>query len=411
MALNLSPNAFHQTMLHLCYASVDADLFSRACVEQFDERPSETYGYLFAQVFEPHVLNEIAALEGCSRFALECIENGSGPRIDRLRVDIAESRFKSPVQAVNVAAALISISRFKLAEIVLAGIDQKDCDSRDLFEIAMLQFVINNRLARNDGMVRAFRRMRHIIEIAKLPADRALDAAAQAVVWHMKSGLLDKATYDWFIALGESLVRDGTEIDAGSISSWYRAIAMIPAAKGDKRGTREFMLRARHAAKETLYLRPRAYEMHFLKTYHESALKEHLYVTGDKDAAFAETDALIALDPHWPPSYAEQAEAHIRFGDVETGAACYERAGKLGPPYVGHHLFCAARAWERASVPERAISIYEDLLCLDERNPSVIVAGARLSRRLGDNTGGRFGAALDVIKDSLDPEHWQFLRS
>lgn len=407
--VGLSPNAFHQTMVHLAYEAEDVDLFSRACVEQYDERPTDAYGYLFAQVFEPLVLNEIATLEGCRRTALEGLETGSGARIERLRANIGASSTKPPVQAVNIAAALTSISRFRVAEKVLLSIDRRKCGGRDLFEISMLEFVINNRLANIGGVQDAFAQMRRVIEIAKLPADRVIDAAAQAVVWHMKSTLIDKATFNWFLALGKSLVSGGAAVEAGSQSSWYRAIAMIPASRGDKVGTRELMLRARQTAEETLNKRPRAYEMHFLKTYHESALREHMYLTGDKDAAVAEADALIAVDPFWSPSHGEKAEVHQKFGDFQQAALCFERAGLLGPPYVGHHLFCAAQAWERAGAPEKALPIYEDLLGLEEQNPSVVVAGVSLTRRLGDNTGGLFRVALSAIEDSLGHEHRAYL--
>lgn len=403
----LLPNSFHQTMLHLTYESVDADLFSRTCVEQYDGRPTDAYGYLFAQVFEASVLNEIATLEGCSLSALERLEIGSGARIDCLRIDTCASSSKTPVQAVNIAAALISISRFKLAERVLSSIDRDRCNDRDMFEIAMLEFVINNRLANTDGMREAFRRMRRVIETAMLPPDRVIDAATQAVVWYIKSAVIDKATFEWFFSLGRSLVSDGVE--AGSESSWYRAVAMIPASRGDKTGTRKLMLCARHAAEKTLNARSRVYELHFLKTYHESALKEHMYVTGDKDAALAEADSLIALDPLWSASYGEKAEVYQRFGDPEAAAICFERAGRCGPPYVGHHFFCAAQAWERVGAAVKALPIYEDLLGLDVTNPSVVVAGLRLARKLCDRSCGRFEAACDAISNKLGPEHSAYL--
>jgi tetratricopeptide (TPR) repeat protein len=396
-------------MLHLTYESVDADLFSRTCVEQYDGRPTDAYGYMFAQVFEASVLNEIATLEGCSHSALERLEIGSGVRIERLRIDTSASSSKTPVQAVNIAAALISISRFKLAERVLSAIDRDKCNDRDLFEIAMLEFVINNRLANTNGMQKAFRQMRRVIETVRLPPNRVIDAATQAVVWHIKSAVIDKATFEWFFALGRCLVSDGVE--AGSESSWYRAIAMIPASRGDMPSTRKLMLCARQAAEKTLNARPRVYELHFLKTYHESALKEHMYITSDKDAALAEADALIALDPYWSASYGEKAEIYQKFGDSEAAAICFERAGRCGPPYVGHHFFCAAQAWECLGAAEKALLIYEDLLSLDETNPSVVVAGLRLARKLCDRSCGRFEAAYDVISDKLGPQHRKYLHS
>src|SRR6478672_6297780 len=110
-------------MLCLAYDSADADLFSRVCVEQYDHRPTDSYGYLLAQVFEVSVLDEIATLEGCNLDALKRLEIGSGARIDSLRTNTDASSSKTPVQAVNIAAALISISRFALAERVLSRVN------------------------------------------------------------------------------------------------------------------------------------------------------------------------------------------------------------------------------------------------------------------------------------------------
>jgi len=408
--LDLKPNVFHQTMLDFAHGHSNVDLFSQACIEQYDHRPTDHYGYLFAQVFEPHVLAEIAALEGISRARLEQLEAGLGARIDSLRADIVRAAAMTPVEAVNVAAALISISRFGLAAHLLDTIDPATCDERDIFEIEMLRFVIANRLSDVRSAQRAFREMRRIAETARLPAERVIDAAGQAVVWHMKSRMIDRATFDWFLGFGNRLIADG-DVEAGAKSSWYRAIAMIPASRGDGDRTRALMLRARSAGEESLRARPRAYELHLLKTYHESALKEYLYLTGDRDAALAEAHSLITLDPHWSPSHGEEAEIHLRFGDWEAAATCFERAGRMGPPFVGHHLFCAAQAWERAQAKQRALAIYADLLDLDDRNLSVVVAGVRLERRLGKSGEQIFEAAFEAVKASLGREHREYLQN
>jgi tetratricopeptide (TPR) repeat protein len=329
--------------------------------------------------------------------------------MERLRAQMRGCGAASVIALVNTAAVLISLSRFGLAADVLASIRRSDCDDRALFEIAMLEFVISNRLANAEGMRAAFANMRRAIERSKLPAERLLDASGQAVVWRLKTKAIDEQEFQWFLDLGKHVIAQERGSEAGARSSWYRAVAMIPAAKGDKAATRELMLRARRTAEEALVSRPRAYETHFLKTYHESALKEHMYLTGDKHAAFAEADALIALDPYWSPSYGEKAEAHQRFGEIELAAECYERAGELGPPYVGHHMFGAAQSWERAGRLERALQICEHLLPLDEVNASVVVAGYAAARKLGDATGGAFGEAFGKIETGLSPSHRDYL--
>ncbi len=125
---------------------------------------------------------------------------------------------------------------------------------------------------------------------------------------------------------------------------------MIPAGRGQALQTRHYMQRAREAAEEVISRRPRRHEMNFIKTYHESAIKEHLYVTGDFEKAKEAGNALIALDAGWAPSYAELAEVYQKSGDQQRAAELYEQAlATLGPPYVGHHLLNAAPTARRSA--------------------------------------------------------------
>ena len=268
-------SCFHQTMRELHFEEtpqMPADLFSLACVEQFEMKPTTSYGYLFAQVFEPYVLTEIAELEGTAPELLEALEVGSTPELDTLRQRIAERQSLSPVEAVNTAAALISISRFALAELLLNAAEQARTDHRDKFEIAMLWFVIHNRHAEYDHMAADLLTMRRLIETGPLHRERKLDAASQAIVWHLKVKVLSATDFEWFLNLGRQIAETGL-VDDGALSSWYRAVAMVPAAKGDKDTTREVMMAARKTADNAMKSRLNAYETHFLKTYHESSIK------------------------------------------------------------------------------------------------------------------------------------------
>lgn len=86
-------NAFHQVMVNMEYEAnpdMKADLYSNTCVEQFALRPTEHYGYKFAQVFEPSILNELALLEGCRLSELEQLVIGQTATLDQLRQEIAE---------------------------------------------------------------------------------------------------------------------------------------------------------------------------------------------------------------------------------------------------------------------------------------------------------------------------------
>ena len=71
----------------------------------------------------------------------------------------------------------------------------------------------------------------------------------------------------------------------------------------------------------------------------------------------------------------------IHLGALDAAAEYFQAAARQGPPYLGHHLFCAAQCHEATSNLDEAMRIYHQLLVHSPENPSVIVAGARLARR------------------------------
>lgn len=397
---------FRETLLGLEYterADRAVDLFSQACVEQYDITMTG-YGYLFAQVFEPDVLREVALLEGQSYESLRDLTHRPTATMDELAGLVQNVAELSVVAAVNLAAALISISRFDPAASVLEHAAAHCGDARDRFEVAMLQFVISNR--RDDGRRShgPFARMRQAIDSGALPPDRVLDACAQAVVWFIKRKELSQEDYDWYVATGTALAETSTRVGPGSISSWYRGLAMVPAAKGDAATTRRFMRYAQAAAQETFTRRPRAYEMHFMKTYHESSVKEHMYVTRDLDAAEQAGHALIALDPTWAPSYGELADAYRMFGRLDQAAQLYETAVEAGPPYLGNHLLAAAQARAKLGDDERALAHYDVLARLAPDSVPTLQAALQTARRISHDSAPAFERALKGLATGAPSE-------
>ncbi|MFB6815397.1 hypothetical protein ACFCV8_12735 [Streptomyces sp. NPDC056347] len=392
-------NAFQETMVGLRYTAPEPDLFSQACAEQYQASDPTRFGYLFAQVFEPNVLHETAVLEGMPYDALAELHHQPTPETAHLAELAAHEGELSVVEQVNLAAALISISRFELSARILKLAAPRAAGGRESFEVWMLAFVVANRCDQKADSATAFQRMREAIEAGQIPPDRTLDACAQAVVWHMKpgGGHIAQDDFCWFLAHGRELTETPHELDPGAVSSWYRALAMVPAAKGRADETRAFMLRARDAADSTLSRRPRAYEKHLLKTYHESSLKEHMYVTRDVDRAAESGHALIALDPAWSPSYGELAEAYAHFGQLTEAAAMYDKAVELGPPYYGHHLLRAAKTHEKAGNFERALAHYGALSCLVPDNAEVLTAGRDLATSLSHESRRHFVGLLERL--------------
>ncbi|MFJ9847865.1 hypothetical protein [Streptomyces sp. NPDC101150] len=389
-------NPFQETILGLEYTAEQgktADLFSRACVEQFQLVVLNRFGYQFAQVFEPNVLREVALLAGVPYNDAATLAHRPTAAMRRLGDFVDHQDDLNVVELINTASALVSVSRFELAGQILDAAGRRATTPREIFEIEMLRFVADNRSEHGTGSPRAFHGMRAAIETGKVPIDRTMDACAQAVVWYLKRKELPASEYQWFLDRGTLLAQD-PGLDPGFVSAWYRALAMVPAAKGEVGQTRKYMERAHEAAQESVNRRPHAYELHYIKTYYESSLKEHMHLSRDRDAAEEAGRALISLDPAWAPSYGELAEAHLHFGQVQSAAELYETAVSFGSPHVGHHLLQAARCREKSGNFERAADHYFTLAQLVPDHHGVLEAGRQASSQVSADRVAYFDDAL-----------------
>jgi tetratricopeptide (TPR) repeat protein len=374
------------------------DLFSMTVIEEFERLDDDAYGYRVAQVFEPGVLQEVALLQCLDYNELAALRGPTSARVDALRYRFRSRAELTVPQLVNTATAMISISRFDPAELLIVQARAAETTPRDRFEVAMLEFVVANRRDDGRGSAAAFARMRAAIEAATLPTDRVLDACAQAVVWFLKRRELDEADFRWFHDTGRAYVKGPQEVPTAALSSWFRAIAMLPATQGDKVSTRQLMRQAGDAALQSIAGDDRPFSRHLLKTFYESSLKEHMYVGRDLRAADEVGRKLIGLDPVWGPSYAELAEAHEHFGDLTTAARLYEKAVEFGPPYQGLHRLAAATCRERMGDPEAAL---DHLLALVDLAPSqtVLERATALADRIAHPDRARLaGLLLSTVK-------------
>jgi hypothetical protein len=395
--LKFRRNSFQETLLQLDLTSDPdrpVDIFSQACVQQYRELQLDHFGYLFTQVFEPDVLREVALLEGRPYPPLAELNDRTSPATARLADLVDNAADLTVIGLVNVASALITVCRLGPAARLLELAGARAVSPRERFEVAMLDFLVSNRRDDGAGSPEAFRRMREAIETGDIPRERVIDVCSQAVVWYLKRKEVSEADFRWYVTTGSALAKNAGRIDPTTRSAWNRAVAMIPAGNRQADATRRYMERAREAAEEAISRRPRAYEMNFIKTYHESAIKEHMYVTGDADKAIEAAEALVALDPVWAPSYGEFAEACQRFGDKRRAAELYEKAAALGPPYVGLHLLRAARCYEALGDYARAVEHYLTLSELAPRNESILVAGLRSAEKVSPQARDRFEFAL-----------------
>jgi tetratricopeptide (TPR) repeat protein len=394
-------NTFQETLLGLEYVAppgYQADIFSRACVETYAEADWTQFGYPFTQIFEPGVLQEVALLEGVPYDSLTSLNHRPSATISHLAEQVNNGSELNTVGLLNLAAALISISRFELASRLVERTAEMVSSPREQFEVGWLEFLISNR--RDDGAnsPRAFERIHQAIEAGGIPRGRVLDVCTQGIVWYVKRREISENMFRWCMAVGRSLAKAPDSLDLGTVSSWYRGLAMIPAAKGDAGKTREYMELACRAAQEKVSTSPRAYEMNNLKTYYESTLKEHVYVTRDLDSAEEAGRTLIALDPAWAPSYGELAEVYQKFGRPDEAAELYEKAAAAGPPYVGYHLLHAARCRARLGDDTAAIGHYLTLARMAPASETVHKEGLALARKVSHESLTYFEGTLKKIE-------------
>lgn len=397
-------NSFQETMVGLSFRSAEhpADIFSRACSESFESCDWSRLGYAFTQVFEPAVLHEIALLEGVRLTPLAKLEDRRTEALVRLGGMLDQASELTAVELLNVASALISISRFELARNVLAILAERRTTPREDFEIAWLEFVVSNRCEGGANSPAAFEKMRTAVVTREVPASRVLDACTQAVVWYTKRRELPTADFHRWRALGTALSERPDRVEPGALSSWYRGVAMVPAASGDAAATRHYMDRARQAADVFTGGEARAADANAIKTYYESAVKEYLYVQRDVEAAEEAARALIALDPVWSVSYGELAEVYLRSKQVERAAQLYEQAAAAGPPYVAHHLLKAATCRERCGDLPGAMAHFEKLAGFAPRSRRVMSQGLDLARRLAHPSAAIFERGLREIESHAD---------
>lgn len=342
-------NCFARVLLDLEVDAENASLFARGCAHIFDTHDFDTWAYPYIQVFEPNLFLEVVHLNSRDLERAERFQDAQTPASRRLRELTAHHADLSNEWLANTIGALISVAHFTLAQELMTHLRARKLSAQGQFERAWLAFLITNRCEQGAGEKAAFDEMRAAADTGKVPTGRVLDLCTQGVVWHLKREQIDEEHFRWCLTTGAKLSKHVESRSHETVASWYRGLAMLPAARNDTKRTRAYMARAEENARAAIGLERKVGHaaLNQLKTYYESSIKEFMYVDPDYRRALDAAQALVDLDPRWPLSMAEQGEVHARFGEHEAAAVCFEHAAALGPPYVAPHLLQAARARSR----------------------------------------------------------------
>ncbi|AFR30790.1 hypothetical protein [Arthrobacter sp. Rue61a] len=401
-ALNISEiagwdrwNSFTETIIGFDLPSQQDEIveFSRENVAAFSATIPGDYYYPIGQVFEPDVVREVCDLHGLDYEDVTMLRTHGGERVSELqeRLDRVESMDDPDV--VVLASALVTLSRFELASSVLTRAGDRGV--RFQFEAALLRYIIGNRTQGRGLDVNLMSEVRRTAASQDVPAHRLLDACSIAVVWYLKGVGVTKEDFEWFARTGNTVVLEhGKKIPAVSTSAWYRGVAMIPAEIGDVSRTRALMNEAAVSAQRAMEDSDAPFARNLHKTYLESSVKEHLYVSRDEEKAIQAAKDLVAWDPLWSVSAGEYADVLAAFGKSELAAETYDRATSLGAPYVTHHLRKAAQQYAKAGMTHRAIARY---LVLASMLPDPTEVLATVDNMLDNNTH----ATLMAVRQQL----------
>lgn len=408
------PTPFSKALLFFDFPAKDAtglSIFLRAVTTAFGGANFDDIGYRYIQLLEPAVVAEIERIEQ-SQMVLGCQHepDALSTCASALTWLFENRHLASSVQRLNLAVALASFGRPSLAHSILEDLAEHPRVQGDLrFEYLMLRFAVSNRMGDRIASGRWMRLLKDMGKHGRLMGGQLMDAAAQAIVWHLKTGEVDVDTYKWFFSSSTSLLRRGQNLPDSVKSAWYRSVAMIPAATSQADVTRKTMSRAESFAKAALQESTDPFTLNDLKTYLESALKEHIYLSKEFDKAESIAIALLKLDPHWSPNWFEVAELYMHIGKHEKARQMLLKAIEIGPPYLLLYHYHLAESECQLGDSDTGVQRFSDILAIDSTNRSSALSGLRWARKTKHIALPNFITACNDLSESMSAEQRQIL--
>ncbi|RON79779.1 lipopolysaccharide assembly protein LapB [Pseudomonas fluorescens] len=376
-------NSFYKMMTGVALPDAldkSESILNRACSWSYTTANFDESGYRYVQIFEPGVLSEVKAIkqsmkQDSNTAALERSGVGHIATLDWLKENLQHA---SSIQRLNLATAYASFCRVSEAANVIETLqDMPRTSDGDLqFEYLMLKFVVSNRLQDRASVRIVMQQLLAMANSGKMTPVQIIEVSSQTTVWFHKTGEIEKDVYEWFFKKSNDIVRNPkSQIPDGIKSSWYRAVAMIPAEKGNLDATRELMGRAKDYARKANAEITNPYLLNELKTYYESSVKEHLYVSKDFEKAEAAGLALLKLDPAWSPNWAEVAQVYMELKHYDMARQLLNKAIQLGPPYVLYFHYLLAECECQSGDIDGGLQRYRNIVEVDGSNRSSALSG------------------------------------
>ncbi|WP_448511804.1 tetratricopeptide repeat protein [Photorhabdus laumondii] len=376
-----------EATLHYNRTSVRESIWSKATCLALTHHNFDMNGYVITQALEPSFLKEVSDTVNIPYMMVENFTYPCKSPSDALQWLLSMKPYLPDIQKLNLARALITTGRYRLAQEILTEINSQKLYPEQQMTYLITRFIADNRLGIYANNTHLFENIRAIIETEKISEESILEVTSLAIVWYLKTKAIDPVTYEWFETCGKCVVECILEREAFkaklALSSFYRAYAMVPAATGDSSATRVLMLKAQHFAES---LEPQndleeALAATAKKTVLESSIKEMLYVSQDFDAAEQYGLELISLDPHWSINYQELAEVYIKKSEYEKALEQYKNAKHVGLPRatLTEYMIGVCHAYLGDAVA--AVDAFKRVLQTDVTNISAGLSGYKVASK------------------------------
>ncbi|SFS95619.1 tetratricopeptide repeat protein [Marininema halotolerans] len=410
-----SENAFLSAILHLKEVDHRSNIWTKSVTRSYASHNFNRIPYHLGQLLEPSVLHEVSHETGISVSQLKMVDYETQGPMREIQDRIARQSDLSPVEKLNVVYCLVSLSRYERAVDILSTLHPDQLRQEDQIYLSFIQFLIKNRLSlpyQSD-----FIAMREALGQKNLSDVMRLKVCTQAIVWELKQKALGEELYTWFVNEGLKTCDRLKEKEALSeqlaLSSFYRAYAMIPAAKQLVKETREEMEKALYFAKAAKPSNPleSCRKLDAMKTCFESELKEHLYLSKDYEQAERAGFDLIQTDPDWSISYHELAEVYMKVNKLEEALAMFQKSKEIGLPRTTFTHFMMGYCLGELHREDEAIDAFIHTLTIDPTNLSAGINGYNLAKKIGHAQEDTFKSYLTKWEEAgiLKDEHKQVL--